>query len=200
MRLGKFVRSRRSSEDAMSIRRALLTAGVTFTCLGIPLLPYAAPALPKVRVTVVSPDGSTKEVQEEVTAGQLVGDYSLGDGLGYNLNLVLKEGGNFECTWTGCLGVYGTARGQWAMQEDGLKLSPQMSEGILKDQPLDRLRLLSFQQNYLLVQQRDFDWFKQHGPDTRCCFHQPAARKALEQLKRRRIEEAVKILRAKSNE
>jgi hypothetical protein len=33
--------------------------------------------------------------------------YYRGDGLGFNLHLSLREGGTFECSWTGCLGNYG---------------------------------------------------------------------------------------------
>src|SRR5256885_11168593 len=48
----------------------------------------------------------------------LVADYYAGDGLGYNLSFSLRKNSSFECTWSGCGGVYGTASGWW-YREDG---------------------------------------------------------------------------------
>ena len=150
------------------------------------------PPTAKVRVTLISVDGSTTEVREGLQDRQLFGDYRLGDGLGYNLSLSLKDGGKFECQWIGCLGVYGTSSGAWTIQDTGLKLDPKKADGMFKDRPIDRLRILSFQKNYLLLQERDSEWFKKYGPDTFCCFHQAGARKALAEHERRRIEQEVK--------
>src|SRR5882762_1381233 len=83
---------------------------------------FGQPPVSKVRLTVVSADGSKKEVRDDIQARKLAGDYCVGDGLGYNLSLSLKEGGKYECTWNGCLGVYGKSTGTWAIDEAGLKL------------------------------------------------------------------------------
>jgi hypothetical protein len=145
----------------------------------------------KVRVTIVSADGSMSDVHEQLQARQLIGEYDVGDGLGYNLNLILKEGGKFECKWLGCLGVYGTSSGAWTIQDTGLKLAPEKADGMLKDRPVDRMRVLSLQKNYFLLQERDSDWLKEYGPDTYCCFHQSGGRKTLEEYQRGRVKKAV---------
>jgi hypothetical protein len=129
---------------------------------------------------VVQPNGSTKDVAEPIRTGQLVGDYSAGGGTGYNLDLRLKEGGRFECTWHGCLGVYGTTAGAWSLGEAGLKFIPEKADGMFKNQPLGTLRVISHQQHYILVQERDLDLLKKYGPSTFVCLHQRAARKSLE--------------------
>jgi hypothetical protein len=143
-------------------------------------------------VITVSPDGSTKVEPEEIVVHRFVGSYRLGDGTGYNLVLELKEDQRFECTWVGCLGVYGRSSGQWGVESDGPRLATEQSDGMLKNRPLGQLRVIGLQGHYLLLQEKDRDWFAKHGPDTFCCFHQDAARKAVEQQWRRWIERASK--------
>ena len=145
------------------------------------------PSSVHIRVITVSADGSTKEAIQEVKNTQLVGEYRVGDGLGYNLHLVLKEGAAFECTWTGCLGVYGTASGVWSIKDSELELIPHDANGMLEERPLDRMRIVSFHGHYLLLQNEDHEWFAKHGPDTFCCFHKPEARKPLGEFYMRRI-------------
>lgn len=133
-----------------------------------------------VRVTVVSVDGTTSDVRERVSHRHLLGRYGRGDSLGYNLCLSLKDGGRFDCTWAGCVGLYGTCSGTWAIQESGLTLTSQRACGMFEHSPLDNLRILSVRDHYLLMQLRDEDWFAKHGADTYACFHRQEARKALE--------------------
>jgi len=176
----------------MRIRAAVppLCAAIWFVGAAADLHSQPLPA--KVRVTVMSVDGSTSDVREDLRRRQLVGTYQVGDGLGYNLNLALKEDGKFECRWVGCLGVYGTSSGTWTIQDAGLTLNAAQADGMLKERPVDQLRVFSLQNNYLLLQERDADWFKKHGADTYCCFHQTGARTALEGQQRRRVEKATK--------
>ena len=168
----------------------MLCATVCLLCNDAIVRPQSLSA--KTRVTAVSDEGSTSDVHQEIKASQLLGDYDLGDGLGYNLSLSLKDGGKFECQWTGCLGVYGACSGTWSIRETGLKLLPDKANGMLKNRPMDGLRIVSFQQNYLLLQESDADWFKRNGPDTFCSFHQTSARKSLEDFQRRQREQAIK--------
>jgi len=144
------------------------------------------------RVTVVPRDGPTTETIRDVQAKDLVGEYRLGDGLGYNLHLVLKGNGAFECKWTGCLGVYGTSSGGWTLQEAGLALTTHRSDGMLKDQPIEWLRGVVFDGQYLLLQKRDLDKFKEYGPVTFHCFHQKAVRQALVDWRARALTGAAK--------
>jgi hypothetical protein len=166
-----------------------------FAALGLMIVTTghcAEPAPVKVRVTAVSSDGSSKQVIEELVPTKFVGEYSQGDGLGCNLTLVLKQGGTFDCTWNGCLGQYGKSSGKWAVQADGLKLTALNAERMLKEQPVECLRVISLQNNYLLLEERHKDWFKDHGPDTFFCFHQAAARKALDDLWHKLLERIMK--------
>jgi hypothetical protein len=144
------------------------------------------------RVLAVAPNGSTKEALQELKTSQFVGDYHVGDGLGYNLHLVLKEEGTFECTWRGCLGVYGTASGRWSIEATGLKLATRKADGMLEKKPLDELLIVAFRDHYILLQNQDRDWFDERGPNTFCCFHKKEVRKLLEDERMRRIEEASK--------
>lgn len=91
----------------------------------------------------------------------------------------------------GLLGVYGTSSGTWSMQNAGLKLVPCESDGMFKQQPLDRLRVVLWQGHYLLLQESDVERLTRYGPDTHS-FHQEPARMALQLDWQRRIEFAVK--------
>jgi hypothetical protein len=179
----------------MTSRLAILAVLIPLGCDRPASEPPAEPARSapvKVKVIIVSPDGSTKEAATEIASHHLLGSYRLGDGTGYNLHLELKDSQRFECTWTGCLGVYGTSSGQWVLESDGPNLAVEQADGMLEDRPLGRLRVVSLQSHYLLLQERDGDWFAEHGPDTFRCFHQETARKVLEQQWLRRIREASK--------
>ena len=169
------------------------TSAMTFS-LCAPQVWSAEPPQTKVRVTTISPDGSTNDVTRVLKVGQLAGTYYQGDGLGVNLELTLKADGKFECKWRGCLGTYGANSGEWAIRDLELKFSPKVSQGMFKDLPLDPLRVVSFQRHYLLVQKRDWDRFKSDGPNTFVCFHQSDARNDIEKEYYRRIEESVKAV------
>jgi hypothetical protein len=146
------------------------------------------------KVIVVAPNSARKESIQEVKAKVLIGEYKCGDGLGYNLRLILKEQGRFDCTWRGCLGEYGKSAGEWVVDRAGVKLIPASSEGLLKEKPLGRLHLIRFGEHYLLLPKDDYDWFEKNGPDTLCCLHKQAARDALEKERRRRFEEMLALV------
>jgi hypothetical protein len=132
------------------------------------------------KVIAVAADGSTKVVFQEFKNTQFVGEYYAGDGLGCNLHLILKDGGNFECTWTGCLGVYGTTSGEWHVEAAGLKLAAGKADGMFENRPLDDLFIISFGEHYLLLEKDFRDIFDQYGPSTRYCLYKEEARKFLE--------------------
>jgi hypothetical protein len=88
-----------------------------------------------------------------------------GDGTGVNLTLALQGGGTYKLTWTGCLGVYGTAKGTW--KEDGgtLSLSPSEETDMLKEHPIRTLRVvLSRGQEVLVPPDQEAD-VQKNGPD-----------------------------------
>jgi hypothetical protein len=171
---------------------------MAFAAAGLSLCadePRDTPPTAGTKVIVVAPDGSTKEVEERVLVKGLVGEYICGDGLGYNLNLHLKDGGHFECIWKGCLGEYGKSAGEWVVGRQGVKLAPVTAEGNLKEKPLGHLQVVRFQRHLLLLPDRDRDWFEKNGPDRLCCLHKRAARDDLDKEQMRRLEKAVGLIK-----
>jgi hypothetical protein len=146
-------------------------------------------------VTVFSLDGTTRVEARLLAPSRLAGEYYVGDGAGYNLHLDLKAGGQYECTWTGCLGVYGTASGTWSVNNLGLSLSAARSEGLLRERPLDRLGIVAFGGHYLLLQEDFRDLFQKWGPGPGVCFHKGEARKFLNDEFWRRALERVRQAR-----
>jgi hypothetical protein len=146
-------------------------------------------------VTIFSPGRPTHVEARLLAPSRLAGEYYVGDGAGYNLHLDLKEGGNYKCTWKGCLGVYGTASGTWSINNVGLLLSAAKSEGMLRKRPLDRLRVVAFGGHYLLLQEDDRDSFEKWGPGPLCCFHKEGARKFLNDDFWRRVQERARQAR-----
>jgi hypothetical protein len=134
-----------------------------------------------INVIAVSADGSTVEETRSIASQRFVGSYRVGDGLGYNLHLELKDARQFECKWHGCLGEYGAASGRWSAEGDGLKLVTERSSGMMKERPLGVLRVIALQESYLLLQAQDRGWFDEWGPDHYCCFHQESASEDLQQ-------------------
>lgn len=60
------------------------------------------------------------------------GSYYRGDGLGYNVNLNLKEDGTYTGKWRGCLGLYGTAQGRWTSNGKQILLKPSQETDMMK--------------------------------------------------------------------
>jgi hypothetical protein len=71
----------------------------------------------------------------------LVGRYYDGDGLGVNLNLSLRGDGTYSCSWTGCLGDYGSTQGNWGRLGDTIHISPTKLDGMFKRKPLGNLQV-----------------------------------------------------------
>lgn len=63
----------------------------------------------------------------------LAGIYQRGDHTGYNVTLNLKPEGMYDARWTGCLGLYGTAEGNWTISDGNLILSPTKETGTMKN-------------------------------------------------------------------
>ena len=186
---------RRAPDATIMIRSQLVvltlfaTGCSTSTSSTLPAEP--GPTSVSMRISEIQSDGAAVEVTRDVELADLKGEYYHGDGLGYNLHLKLMDRRAFECTWTGCLGKYGESSGNWTADESGLNLTTDTADGLVRDRPVGRLRVISFQGHYLLVQEKDSGWFDEHGPDTFACFHRDEAREALSQDWRRRIERRV---------
>src|SRR6516164_2031205 len=171
--------------------------------VGLVLLPCEKPISPtaqatndhpaiRTRVIVLCLDRSQREEVKELSLEPLTGEYSVGEGLGFSLHLALKEKGKFDCTSTGCLGVYGTRSGTWSLDGTGIKLITKSSKDRLKERPLEHLRVVSFQKHYLLVRDEDMERLNElrlRG----WCFHKKAARAILDEEYTRRFKELVRM-------
>ena len=116
-------------------------------------------------------------VASNATADVLAGTYYTGDGLGYNLHLTLAANGAFNCTWQGCLGVYGTATGAWTVAGSQIVLKPTKETDMLKDRPLRVLDVLVRSNQYIFVKADDNGFFLKHGPSEYSCFQREVREK-----------------------
>jgi hypothetical protein len=91
--------------------------------------PMERPSIVKTTVISLSPSGTPEEKVQDVDCSTLSGAYVLGDGEGYNLRLTLKQEGEFDCTWRGCLGDYGTAVGEWRLDKMGSSCQRRKAKG-----------------------------------------------------------------------
>ncbi|HEY8993217.1 MAG TPA: hypothetical protein VIM71_00915 [Lacunisphaera sp.] len=62
----------------------------------------------------------------------LADSYYRGDGLGYNVSLVLETNGEYRAWWDGCLGRYGTAKGYWKAKSGKVELNPSEEIDMMK--------------------------------------------------------------------
>ena len=100
----------------------------------------------------------------------VAGAYYTGDGLGYNLYLELTTNGQFNCTWRGCLGIYGTSTGTWTVVANRITLKPTEETDMLKDKPMRSLDVLVHSNQYILVKSDDNEFFLKRGPSRYSCF------------------------------
>ena len=171
-------------------RRILMLAVLSaLPACGDAMSPMERPSIVKTTVIFLSPSGTREEKVQDVDCFTLSGAYVLGDGEGYNLRLTLKREGEFDCTWRGCLGDYGSTVGEWRLDKNGLKLSTKKSEGMLKDWPLSPLTIISIEDHYLLVRENDRKSFEERGPNHIHCFHKQEADKLLEKAEERSLEQ-----------
>ncbi|MFO0812349.1 MAG: hypothetical protein U0796_03970 [Gemmatales bacterium] len=151
----------------------------------------AFPPLNRVKVTVVSEDGITKEMQVIVHRAHFEGSYYVGNGLGMNLYLSLLASGQFTCKWTGCIGDYGSSSGTWKIQPNGIVLNAQKAEGLLEDRPITQLNVIQYQQHFLLRDERYSGYFSNSPIGRSRCFHQEKARKSIDDFVTRQIQKEV---------
>lgn len=63
----------------------------------------------------------------------IAGVYRRGEHTAYNVTLNLKAEGIYDARWTGCLGLYGTAEGNWRISDGNLILSPTKETGTMQN-------------------------------------------------------------------
>ena len=91
-----------------------------------------------------------------VESANLSGDYYRGDGTGYNLSLALHQGGTYAASWYGCVGLYGTATGEWALASGDLKFTP-IEETEMMQGHLRSLEPMAHAGHWILVPTEDED-------------------------------------------
>ena len=132
------------------------------------------PAVDSVPAAASQPVDKTDRYSDSQLSGWLtVGDvqqYYRGDGLGENLYLTLLSGGHYTLTWKGCLGWYGAAAGTWRVSEKQLELKPDEEHGMLSEHPIRLLHIRVIDNEIVLIQDQEMDWFKTHGVDRYGCF------------------------------
>jgi hypothetical protein len=137
------------------------------------------------RVLAVAEDGTRAELRQAIAPGQLIGRYYVGDGTGFNLLLTLRIDATFDLTWTGCLGVYGTAKGTWAIDSDGVASTTTQATGIIERSGLGRLQIVTFAGHILLVEELGRKLFDAFGPSPDTCLHRKAARTVIREAWKR---------------
>jgi hypothetical protein len=100
---------------------------------------------------------------------KLPGRYYQGDGLGYNVYLSIRKDGTFDCTWRGCLGVYGTSKGSWSLRGNRVVLHSSEETGMMKGH-LSSLDVLLHDGELILVRSDHNDFFLERGPSRYSCF------------------------------
>ena len=73
------------------------------------------------------PSGETPKTGDPLKGpiAAVVGDYYLGDGLGVNCWLTIKQEGRFSFGWHGCLGIYDQNSGEAKVEAGHLILKPE---------------------------------------------------------------------------
>src|SRR5437660_2439799 len=110
---------------------------------------------------------------QELKSESLSGEWYRGDGLGYNIQLMLNRDGTYHASWRGCLGLYGTARGTWTLARNIVTLTPVAETGQMVGH-VRRVLVVMFRKRPLLVPEgRQGDFFVKHGPSKFSCFSRP---------------------------
>ena len=99
----------------------------------------------------------------------LAGTYYRGDGTGYNIHLDLRANGSYDAKWRGCLGVYGTARGRWAVDGEHIVLSPTKETDMMTGH-LKQFDLATYEGRIILLPSDDRDFYDKHGVSRYSCF------------------------------
>jgi hypothetical protein len=101
----------------------------------------------------------------------LAGNYYRGDGLGYNVTLVLRESGEYSSEWHGCLGKYGEAAGKWKLQGERVTFTPSTEKDMMVGH-LKTLDVVKIDGEWILVptDKEDRKFFDEHGASRFTCF------------------------------
>lgn len=180
--------------EAVMSRIALVTAVLVSVsaCSRLPDAPepQGESGPPQTNVIVIAPDGTRTKTAQPITTKQLAGEYRTFGTTGFILELNADE--TFKCEWRGCLGLYGTCTGKWSLDHDGIVPTTSAADGMFQEHPLAKLRIVSLQGHYLLVEEKYMGLFEEHGVGELYCFRQQPAEAAVNAEKLRWVEERVK--------
>jgi len=91
-----------------------------------------------------------------LSLSSITGSYFLGDGLGVNWTLHLDADQRFVFKWRGCLGVYATAVGTWALRDDHVALTVERAEGMAEKLPHEFTVVTWGDRTYLVSETKEF--------------------------------------------
>ena len=100
-----------------------------------------------------------------IPAKRLVGKWYRGDGLGYNVTLTLNRDSSYDAVWTGCLGTYGTAHGNWRLDQSKLTLTPTEEKDMMRKH-LRTLDVLPDKRGFVLVPPKGRKNFNKWGTES----------------------------------
>lgn len=99
----------------------------------------------------------------------LSGEYYQGDGLGYNVSIILNANGTYSSEWQGCLGSYGSGWGTWTATDSLVTLSPTTETGMMQGH-LRKLEIVKAGNDTVLLDKGDWELFRIYGVDRSTCF------------------------------
>src|SRR5262249_14885084 len=76
----------------------------------------------------------------------------------FNLDLVLKKDGRFQCQWFGCAGLYGSTVGTWSVNCDRITIDVTKSNGIFTAHPLGNMSIINDEGTTRLLLDKDADF------------------------------------------
>lgn len=99
----------------------------------------------------------------------LNGTYYRGDGLSINIFLSLYAHNLFNAVWRGCVGIYGTACGNWSIDNRSIVLSPSKETEMMLGL-LSRLDIFEYEERLVLIPCNQRKSFDQGGVSRNSCF------------------------------
>jgi hypothetical protein len=102
-------------------------------------------------------------------AKAVAGRYYCGDGLGYNVTLILKKDGTYSGEWQGCLGKYGEASGGWTLSDHQIVLTPKKESGMMEGH-LKTLDVLKHEEGWIFVRSDHRYFYDKDGVSRNSCF------------------------------
>ena len=89
-------------------------------------------AIPAVLCSLLVACASSDSPSRLVTGKRLVGEWCRYGGLAW-VTLTLHRDASYDAMWTGCLGVYGTARGHWRLDQSTITLTPTEEKDLMRN-------------------------------------------------------------------